>query len=165
MIEELLAKKSYRPNKPGLIDFGEAQKIGRREYIGLVESGEVIRAKVDSGAYYCSLHVNSVELDGSNLKVVFDNGKEEEFTEFRKIEVAPTGGNREKRFVVPMQVLMGDNLIKEEISLSSRTGLRNKFLLGRRILKQGNYLIDSSRSFYFGKDKEVIKQKLNKGSK
>ncbi|HRV76283.1 MAG: ATP-dependent zinc protease [Candidatus Nomurabacteria bacterium] len=165
MIRELLEKKSYKPNKTGLIDLEEAQKVGRREYIGIFESGEVIRAKVDSGAYYCSLHVGSVELKDSKLKVVFDNGVEREFDKFRKIEVSPTGGHREKRFVVPLEILMGDKIIKEEISLSSRTGLRNKFLLGRRILKHGNYLIDSSRSFYFGKDKEEIKIKLKERSK
>lgn len=161
MIEELLEKKSYKPKKTGLIDLEEAQKVGRREYIGIIESGEVIRAKVDSGAYYCSLHVKSVELNDSKLRVTFDNGENKEFDKFRKIEVSPTGGQREKRYVVLMQILIGDNLIKEEISLSSRTGLRNKFLLGRRILKHGNYLIDSSRSFYFGKDKDEIKSKLN----
>jgi glutathione synthase/RimK-type ligase-like ATP-grasp enzyme len=161
MIEETLNKKSYKPGSTGLVNLEESQIIGRREYVGIIESGEVVRAKVDSGAYYCSLHVRSVELSGTKLKVVFDNGKECEFSEFRKIIVSPTGGEREKRFVVPMQILLGSEIITEEISLSSRTGLRNKFLLGRRILKQGNYLIDSSRSFYTGRDKEVIKQKLH----
>ncbi len=165
MIEELLDKNKYRPERTGLVNINEAQKVGRREYIGIIESGEVIRAKVDSGAYYCSLHVNGVEKSGNKLRVVFDNGQVKEFTAFRKILVAPTGGEREKRFVVPMQILMGDEIIIEEISLSSRTGLRNKFLLGRRILKKGNYLIDPSRSFYFGKDKEEIKQKLSERSK
>ena len=164
MIKELLEKKSYRPPKTGLVDLEASQKIGRREYIGIIESGEVIRAKIDSGAYYCSLHVKSVELEKSKLKVLFDNGTVGIFDEFRKILVSPTGGEREKRYVAPMQVLIGDNLITEEISLSSRSGLRNKFLLGRRILKQGNYLIDPSRSFYFGKDLEKIKLKLNNRS-
>lgn len=162
MLEELLEKKSYKPSKTGLISLEDAKIIGRREYVGIIESDEVIRAKVDSGAYYCSLHVKSVELCNAKLKVVFDNNKIKEFEEFRKIEVTPTGGQREKRFVVPMQIFMGDKLIKEEVSLSSRTGLRNKLLLGRRILKHGNYLIDSSRSFYLGKDRYSIKLKLNK---
>ncbi len=160
MIEEILDKKNYKPTRTGLVDLNEAQAVGRREHIGIVESGEVIRAKVDSGAYYCSLHVKSVQKVGDKLEVVFDNSKKKNFSEFRKIMVSPTVGEREKRFVVPMQILFGDEIITEEISLSSRTGLRNKFLLGRRILKQGNYLIDSSRSFYFGKDKEEIRTKL-----
>lgn len=165
MIEEILEKNNYSTKKTGLVDISSAQTVGRREYIGIKESGEVVRAKVDSGAYYCSLHVKKVELDGEKLIVDFDNGKEVEFSKFRKILVSPTGGERERRFVVPMQIVMGDEIIEEEISLTSRTGLRNKFLLGRRILKKGNYLIDPSRSFYFGKDKEIIKAKINKGEK
>lgn len=165
MIEEILAKNSYAPKKTGLVDLGDAKTVGRREYIGIKESGEVVRAKVDSGAYYCSLHVKSTELVDNKLRVDFDNGKEIDFDKFRKILVSPTGGERERRFVVPMQIMMGDEIIEEEISLTSRIGLRNKFLLGRRILKKGNYLIDPSRSFYFGKDKEVIKQNLTKRSK
>lgn len=165
MIEEILEKNNYHASRTGLVDLDAAQTVGRREYIGVLEAGEVVRAKVDSGAYYCSLHVKEVRLDGDKLKVVFDTGLEKEFTSFRKILVAPTAGERERRFVVPMQILLGDEIIEEEISLTSRTGLRNKFLLGRRILKKGNYLIDPSRSFYFGKDKELIKQKLKERSK
>lgn len=171
MIEEILDKNNFSTSKTGLVDLEAAQTVGRREYIGVIEAGEAVRAKVDSGAYYCSLHVKKVELSdsGDKLKVIFDTDKEVEFSQFRKILVSPTGGERERRYVVPMQILMGDEIIEEEISLTSRTGLRNKFLLGRRILKKGNYLIDPSRSFYFGKDKEVIKQKLkqelNKRSK
>jgi glutathione synthase/RimK-type ligase-like ATP-grasp enzyme len=165
MIEEILNKKTYKPSSTGLISLEDSQIIGRREYIGVVESGEVVRAKIDSGAYYCSLHVASANRVGDKLEVTFDNGEKKIFKQFRNILVSPTGGVREKRFVVPMQILLGSEIITEEISLSSRTGLRNKFLLGRRILKQGNYLIDSSRSFYTGRDKEVIKQKLIERSK
>lgn len=165
MIEEILAKNSYAPARTGLVDLGDAKTLGRREYIGIKESGEVVRAKVDSGAYYCSLHVKSVHLDDEKLIVGFENGKEVEFTKFRRILVSPTGGERERRYVVPMQIMMGDEIIEEEISLTSRTGLRNKFLLGRRILKKGNYLIDPSRSFYFGKDKDIIKAKINNKEK
>lgn len=164
MIEEILEKNNYSSSRTGLVELGSSQTIGRREYIGIVEAKEVVRAKVDSGAYYCSLHVKKVELSesGEKLRVLFDTDQEVEFSQFRKILVSPTGGERERRFVVPMQITIGDEIIEEEISLTSRTGLRNKFLLGRRILKKGNYLIDPSRSFYFGKDKEDIKIKLNK---
>ncbi len=168
MVVELLEKKSHKINgleKTGLVNLEQAQNIGRREYIGILESREVLRAKVDSGAYYCSLHIKAAEvIDSKNtdtkLKVIFDNGTEVKFNAFRKILVSPTGGQRERRFVVPMQILLGDIVIEEEVSLTSRIGLRNKFLLGRRILKKGDYLIDPSRSFYFGKNREDIKLKL-----
>lgn len=143
----------------------EAGFIGRREWAGIVESGQITRAKMDTGAYWSTLHVKEAKLKGGLLEVMFDNGKVSSFEKFRKIDVAPTSGAAESRFAVKLNILLGDEIFETDVTLTQRHGLRYKLLLGRRALRSGGFVVDPSRSFYFGKNKEEVRIKLNERSK
>ncbi len=147
----------------------QSGQIGRREWAGVLESGQATRAKMDTGAYWSTLHIQETKLksgQGSEvLEVVFDNGEKKEFDKFRKIDVAPTSGLVDSRFVVRLNILLGEKVFETDITLTKREGLRYKLLLGRRTLRQGGFIVDPARSFYFGKSRKDIKLKLEGGGK
>lgn len=134
--------------------------IGRREKISIEESESSMNAKIDSGAYYCSLHVHKMEekvLDEKRvLEVEFDSGIVKEFETYRKILVSPSTGNKEWRFVVPLTISIAEKEIVEDISLTSRSGMRYRFLIGRRLMRKGRFLINPSKSYYFGKHSTAV---------
>lgn len=130
--------------------------IGRREKVGVKEVKQTMNAKVDSGAYYCSLHVHSLEESDSKLKVEFDGGEERTFESYRKILVSPSSGNKEWRYVVPLNVEIAGVEIEEDISLTSRSGMRYKFLIGRRLMRKGKFLVNPAKSYYFGRHQKVV---------
>lgn len=135
---------------------GKYTIIGRRERISISEANQTMNAKVDSGAYYCSLHVHGmVEKDGV-LGVEFDGGKKQEFNKYRKILVSPSTGNKEWRFVVPLTIEIAEKTIVEDISLTSRSGMRYKFLIGRRLMRKGKFLVNPAKSYYFGKHMTAV---------
>jgi glutathione synthase/RimK-type ligase-like ATP-grasp enzyme len=132
--------------------------IGRREKVGVLESGQELNAKIDSGAYYCSLHVHEINEEDKVLTVHFDGGVVKEFSNYRKILVSPSSGNKEWRFVVPLTLQLAEKEIVEDISLTSRGGMRYRFLIGRRLMRKGKFLINPAKSYYFGKANNI---KLN----
>jgi glutathione synthase/RimK-type ligase-like ATP-grasp enzyme len=147
----------------------EARQIGRREWAGVLESGQVTRAKMDTGAYWSTLHVQEAKLKVKNglniLEVIFDNSEVREFDKFRKINVAPTSGEVDSRFAVKLNLLLGGARVETDVTLTQRHGLRYKLLLGRRALRQGGFVVDPARSFYFGKSKEEVRIKLSESGK
>lgn len=144
--------------------------IGRREKISVLEADKTMNAKVDTGAYYCSLHVHSMEekdLEGKKaLEVEFDGGKKQVFETYRKILVAPSTGGKEWRFVVPLTIRIAEKEILEDISITSRSGMRYKFLIGRRLMRKGKFLINPAKSYYFGNhSKAVVEDELKEDNK
>lgn len=134
--------------------------IGRREKISITEAKQTMNAKVDSGAYYCSLHVHgfSEKGEGSDrvLQVEFDGGAKQEFKTYRKILVSPSTGGKEWRFVIPLKLNIAEKEIIEDISITSRSGMRYKFLIGRRLMRKGRFLINPAKSYYFGNHSTAV---------
>lgn len=143
----------------------DAKLIGRREWAGIVESGQVTRAKMDTGAYWSSLHVKETELEDEKLKVTFDNNEVEYFDKFRVIDVSSTKGEVDRRYAVRLNLFLGQEEFEYDVTLTQRTGLRYKLLLGRRALRQGGFIVDPSRSFHLGKIRDDMKVKLKERSK
>jgi hypothetical protein len=130
--------------------------IGRREKVSVQEAGKMMNAKVDSGAYYCSLHVHGMDEKNGVLEVEFDGGKKQKFETYRKILVSPSTGNKEWRFVVALTIEIAEKTIIEDISLTSRSGMRYKFLIGRRLMRKGKFLVNPAKSYYFGKHTTAV---------
>lgn len=123
--------------------------LGRYDRVDLPELGLTnIHAKVDTGAYSCSLHCARAAVINGELQFVLLDEEHPEFTgmtfvfkeyEIRKIK--NSFGEMETRFVVSTVLKIFDEEIRTEFSLSNRGSLKFPILLGRRILRD-RYVID-----------------------
>jgi len=125
------------------------QILGRYDRVDLPELGlSDIHAKIDTGAYNCSLHCSSAEVVNGKLEFVLLDEEHPEFTgmkftfkKFEKREIKNSFGEAEMRFVIKTRIKIYDYMIRAEFSLSDRGNLKFPVLLGRKILRN-RFLID-----------------------
>lgn len=137
--------------------------LGRSDRVDLPELGLTnIHAKIDTGAYTCSLHCSRAELVDGNLEFILLDEEHPEFTgmkfsfkKFTKREVKNSFGEAEQRFVIKTTVKIHNRVIRAEFSLSDREKLRFPVLLGRKILR-GRFLIDVTEKDLSFKSKNSV---------
>jgi len=123
--------------------------LGRSDRVDLPGLGLTdIHAKIDTGAYTCSLHCSRATIVNGKLEFVLLDEEHPEFTgmkftfeKFTKREVKNSFGEAEQRFVIKTTVTLHHRTYKAEFSLSDRDKLRFPVLLGRKILRH-RFLID-----------------------
>ena len=123
--------------------------LGRYDRVDLPGLGLTnIHAKVDTGAYSCSLHCSRAEVIDGKLEFILLDEEHPEFTgmkfvfeKFTQREVKNSFGEAEMRFVIKTTIKIHNQTIKAEFSLSDRDKLRFPVLLGRKILRH-RFLID-----------------------
>jgi hypothetical protein len=129
---------------------GRRKIIGRREYIRLMELGEItVEAKIDTGAYRTVIHCLSckeVEVDGEDfLEAVFDldgsGGKSFLFKKYYQKEVRSSFGDSELRYCIRTTIKMGRKLIHSEVSLTDRSEMKFQVLIGRKTLLR-RFIVD-----------------------
>lgn len=130
--------------------------IGRKDRADLPEIGIFnIAVKIDSGAYSCSIHCSSVkevDVDGKRkLEVIFLDEEDKNFSgskfyfdEYRLKKVKSSNGSEQERFFIRLNIQLFHEVYQADFSLTSRNGLRNPVLLGRKLLNH-NFLIDTSK--------------------
>lgn len=127
---------------------GKIKLIGRREFVSFPElSLFTIEAKIDTGAYTSSLHVENIEVKVENSKEVLNftikqqEEKQFRFETFSRKKIKNSFGEMEERYVIKTFISIGKKRILASISLSNRDNMRYPVLIGRRVLK-GKFLID-----------------------
>jgi hypothetical protein len=123
--------------------------LGRSDRVDLPGLGLTdIHAKIDTGAYTCSLHCSRAEVIDGKLEFILLDEEHPEFTgmkftfeKFTKREIKNSFGEAEKRYVIKTTVTIHHRTYKAEFSLSDRDKLRFPVLLGRKILRD-RFLID-----------------------
>jgi hypothetical protein len=128
------------------------QILGRSDRVDLPGLGLTdIQAKVDTGAYTCSLHCSRAEVVNGILEFVLLDEEHPEFTgmlfRFKKFvqrEVRNSFGEAELRYVIKTKVKLFNRIIRAEFSLSNRGNLKFPVLLGRKILRN-RFLIDITK--------------------
>jgi hypothetical protein len=128
------------------------QILGRSDRVDLPGLGlENIHAKIDTGAYTCSLHCSNAEVVNGILEFVLLDEEHPEFTgmkfkfkKFTQREIKNSFGEAEMRFIIKTSIKIFDRRIKAEFSLSDRDKLRFPVLLGRKILRN-RWLIDVTK--------------------
>jgi len=144
----------------------ERPVIGWREWVRLPALGDAtVKAKVDTGARTSTLHafdVEESERDGTTF-VAFSfhpTQRDEELTvraEAPLVDrrtVTASNGQSELRYVVATEVVIDDEPIAIELTLTRRDAMGFRMLLGRRALR-GLYVVDPKRSFRAGVSKRV----------
>lgn len=128
------------------------QIMGRYDRVDLPDLGlSDIHAKIDTGAYTCSLHCHSAEVVNGKLEFVLLDEEHPEFTgmkftfdQFEKKDIKNSFGEIENRFVIVTSVTVLGEVITTEFSLCNRGSLKFPILIGRRIL-HNRFLIDVSK--------------------
>ena len=128
------------------------QILGRYDRVDLPELGLFdIHAKVDTGAYTCSLHCQTAEIVDGRLEFILLDQEHPEFTgmkfvfeKFRKRDIKNSFGEVEKRFVIETSIKIFGEVIRTDFSLSNRGSLKFPILIGRKILRN-RFLIDITR--------------------
>ena len=136
--------------------------LGRSDRVDLPGLGlSDIHAKIDTGAYTCSLHCSRAEVIDDKLEFILLDEEHPEFTgmkftfkKFTQREVKNSFGEAEMRFVIKTTIKIHHQLIKAEFSLSDRDKLRFPVLLGRRILRH-RFLIDVTEKDLSFKSKQA----------
>ena len=126
--------------------------LGRSDRVDLPELGlSNIHAKIDTGAYTCSLHSCGVKVVNGQLEFVLLDAEHPEFTgmkyifkNFTQREIKNSFGIVETRYVIKTTIRIFDRLIRAEFSLSDRDNLRFPVLLGRKILRK-RFLFDVTK--------------------
>ena len=133
------------------------QILGRSDRVDLPGLGlENIHAKIDTGAYTCSLHCSSAAVINGKLEFVLLDEEHPEFTgmkfsfkKFTQREIKNSFGEAELRYVIKTTIKIFDRKIRAEFSLSDRDKLRFPVLLGRKILRN-RFIIDvTKKDLYF----------------
>ncbi len=125
--------------------------IGRREYVSLPELQFYnINAKIDTGAYSCSIHCDDVRLDDANRKVHFRlldeshpdyHDKEITMDVFEIKEVKSSNGTLEERIFIKTPLELHGKTLDAEISLTDRKSMKYSMLIGRKLLEE-HFIVD-----------------------
>jgi len=134
--------------------------LGRSDRVDLPGLGLTgIHAKIDTGAYTCSLHCSRAEVVDGLLEFILLDEEHPEFTglkfvfkEYKQKEIKNSSGESEIRFVIKTTIKIFNRVIRAEFSLSDREKLRFPVLLGRKILRN-RFLIDVTRKDLYFKTK------------
>jgi len=138
------------------------QVLGRCDRVDLPKLGLYnVHAKVDTGAYNCSLHCSEAKVVNGVLEfIVLDEehpdytGLKFTFKKFKQKQIRNSFGESELRFVIKTQIKIFDRLIRAEFSLSNRGNLKFPVLLGRKILRD-RFLIDVTQTDLYYNSKSL----------
>jgi hypothetical protein len=125
----------------------EILDVGWAEWIAIPELDiPYIAAKIDTGARTSCLHTFCVEpfkKDGENwlrfgLHPIKGNSEVEVWRELKALEqrnVTDSGGHTEERWVVEVDLAIGGNTYRAEMTLTNRDNMAYRMLLGRTAMK------------------------------
>lgn len=145
------------PAAPG--DSVERTVIGWREWIALPQFGiSAIRAKIDTGARSCALHVDSLDefRVGEVVWLRFGVATRRRLIvtctapAIDRRPVTDSGGHTAERWFINATITLGGHQFDAEINLTNRGNMRFPMLLGRRALS-GKFLVDPGGAYLCGR--------------
>jgi hypothetical protein len=140
----------------GNSNLGGKEIIGAIEWLYMDPPGQHFRARVDSGAETSSLSASDVvefERDGDDwVRFTFTHDNTDESVDFelpikRTVLIRQPGVDEpERRFVIELDIRLGDQLQTTEFTLTDRSNMTYPVLLGRAFLMD-LYVVDVSQSY------------------
>lgn len=129
-------------------------RLGATTTVTELTSGFELEARVDTGAQFCSIHCDAIEIPTPSDEPLDNIGKtvrfqihdksgqsvwiESRLLDHSKIRTADkTGG----RYFVELPLRIEDVEAKVQVNLNNRSGMRYPFLVGRNFLR-GRFLVD-----------------------
>jgi hypothetical protein len=145
--------------------------LGWREWVALPELKLAeIKAKIDTGARSSALHAFAIEpyRKGGQRWVMFaihplqtrcDMSVECHAQVKDRRLVTDSGGHRQRRYVIETQLVLGQSVIRAEMTLTNRDSMRFRMLLGRTAMDT-RFIIDPGASYLQGRPDAVEYQRL-----
>ena len=136
--------------------------LGWREWVALPELKLVkIKAKIDTGARSSALHAFAIEpyRKGGQRWVMFaihplQNNSAVSIECHAAVKdrrmVMDSGGHKQRRYVIEAQLVMGQSVIRAEMTLTNRDSMRFRMLLGRTAM-DARFIVDPGASYLQGK--------------
>lgn len=144
--------------------------LGRYDRVDLPDLGlSNIHAKIDTGAYSCSLHCQYAKIVDGRLEFVLLDEEHPEFTgmkftfdKYDERDIKNSFGEIERRFVIETTITLFDQEFNTTFSLSNRGTLKFPVLIGRKLLRH-HFFIDVSRKnqSYIGKRRKERAREKN----
>lgn len=140
----------------------EKAKIGWKEWCALpLLNIKEIKAKIDTGAATSALHAIVLNISTYNDQTyirfkVFPHQSDKYASKICKAplvakrSIMSSNGIKEKRYVIKTILVIGKNSFETEITLTDRSPLRYRMLIGRMALKK-RFLIDPSLAHVQGR--------------
>lgn len=141
--------------------------IGWREWVSFPELGlNAVKAKVDSGARTSALHAFSIERFHAN-KQEWVRFKTHPFQYKHTPQISceailkdirsvtSSSGQAEVRHVIETPIRIGDHIWSIELTLTNRSNMRFRMLLGRHAMKH-RAVLNPGRSFLTGTRKQLL---------
>ena len=132
--------------------------LGWREWVGLPDLIDgSINAKIDTGAKSCALHAVNVRqvAQGGFDFVEFLTWSGGDCRKSRKFCIAPllttrtirsSNGEAQERFVVDIDLCIGQQRVRADVTLADRSEMTHQMLIGRDVLG-GRFIVDPSLSY------------------
>lgn len=132
--------------------------VGWVEKVKLQDVDLTLKARMDTGAGLSSVHASIIKVippsDGRKERIIFqisDNKNTTRTLEREVIEYVNIKKKGEKGFiprpVVRLDFCLGGKQIEGRVNLADREEFLYPLLIGRNILKTGDFLIDATRTF------------------
>ncbi len=130
--------------------------LGRVENVVVEDIGMKMKARIDTGAGVTSLHAGIVEIKDTpaGQRVIFtvkDASKKQRTLEREVVDwlnIKGKGTKREiKRPVVRLRICLAGKRIEGRVNLADRSNFLYPLLIGRNILKAGEFLVDPRQKF------------------
>jgi hypothetical protein len=146
--------------------------LGRYDRVDLPELGlSNIHAKIDTGAFTCSLHSHKAHVVDGKLEFILLDEEHPEFTgmkfvfdKFQVRNIKNSFGEVERRYIIVTTIRIFNEEITTEFSLSNRGSLKFPILIGRKILRD-RFLIDVKQRNLSYKEKRSTRQKVKQKSR
>ncbi|MGZ8152526.1 MAG: ATP-dependent zinc protease family protein [Methylovulum sp.] len=136
--------------------------LGWREWVALPELNiPQIKAKIDTGARSSALHAFTIDpyRKGGQRWIMFaihPFQKREDISiechapiKDRRL-VSDSGGHKQRRYVIETQLILGQSIIRAEMTLTNRDSMRFRMLLGRTAM-DSQFIVDPGASYLRGK--------------
>ncbi len=138
---------------------GQPLVIGWKEYVEFPEWGiRSVKVKIDTGARTSALDVVSYELredEGqglvAELRLALDHKHPQRLTVvqapvLRMVVVSNSSAMREQRPLIEAPVRLGPVLKRVSLTITNRSGMRFRMILGRKAL-EGDFVVDVSKKY------------------
>lgn len=145
--------------------------LGWREWVALPELNIArIKAKIDTGARSSALHAFAIEpyRKGGQRWIMFAMHPLQKRTDIliechapvkdRRL-VSDSGGHKQRRYVIETQLIVGQSVIRAEMTLTNRDNMRFRMLLGRTAM-DNRFIIDPGASYLLGKPDAIKDSRL-----
>lgn len=131
--------------------------IGRNEYVSLPNlQFSDIDAKIDTGAYSCSIHCDDIRLDEDAFEVHFRllddshpayHERDIVLPVYEIRRVKSSNGTVQERIFIQTVIELGGQAYEAELSLTDRANMKYPMLIGRNFL-EGHYIVDVALSYH-----------------